>query len=188
MKNKNTFNKLRLYEDYLYNYKLDSLTKFNYINNLDHCRFSKISLNFGFRNINFDKKRMMLFFMVLELISNQKSYITFSKKNLFSLKIKKGSITGCKVTLRKENLYNFLDTLIISLPRNDTFQGFSLKKKNKKVKSVWLKINQLFIFHNIESELVDYVKNLDINFVTNSICYEEKLFLLTYNKIPILFK
>jgi large subunit ribosomal protein L5 len=185
MKKQKILQDLRMYEDFTYNYKLDFLTKFNIINNLDHRKFLKISLNFGFKNINFDKKKMIPFFMILELISNQKSYINFSKKNVLSIKIKKGTITGCKVTLRNKNLYNFLDVLLLSLPRYENFKGFSLQNKNKKVNNVKINLLDLFVFHTIESELIDYIKHLDINFVFNTINNDEKIFLLTYNKIPI---
>ena len=153
---------LRLHEDFTYNYKLDFITKFNLINNLAQRKIFKISLNFGFKNINFDKKKMIPFFMILELISNQKSYITFSKKNVLSIKIKKGTITGCKVTLRNKNLYNFLDSLILALPRYENFKGFYFNKKNKKVNNVKINISDLFVFHTIESELIHYIKYLDI--------------------------
>lgn len=188
MKQLKTLQNLRIQEDYKYNYKLDFLTKFNIINNIDCRKIFKISLNFGFKNISFDKKKMVPFFMILELISNQKSYITFSKKNVLSIKIKKGTITGCKVTLRNKNLYNFLDTLILSLPRYENFKGFYFNKKNKKISNVKINLSDLFVFHAVESELISYVKHLDINFIMNTVNNDEKIFLLTYNKIPIFIK
>merc|ERR1712066_729914 len=157
MKNKKILQDLRMYEDFIYNYRLDFLPKFTIINNLDYRNFFKISLNFGFKNINFDKKKMIPFFMILELISNQKSYINFSKKNVLSIKIKKDTITGCKVTLRNKNLYNFLDVLLLSLPRYENFKGFFLQKKNKKINNVKINLLNLFIFHIIESELIDFI-------------------------------
>jgi len=57
---------------------------------------------------------MVLFFLILELIANQKCILTTSKKNIIFLRLKKGSITGCKLTLRNKNLYEFLDTLLLS--------------------------------------------------------------------------
>jgi large subunit ribosomal protein L5 len=158
MKNKKILQDLRIYEDFIYNYKLDFLTKFNIINNLDYRKIFKISLNFGFKNINFDKKKMIPFFMILELISNQKSYINFSKKNVLSIKIKKGIITGCKVTLRNTNLYKFLDVLLLSLPRYENFKGFFLQKKNKKFNNVKMNLLDLFIF-SIFNKLYSIIKS-----------------------------
>jgi large subunit ribosomal protein L5 len=182
---KNKLN-IRTFEDYIYNYQLDFLTKFNIINNLDKKKFLKITLNFGFKEVAFDKKKMIPFFFILELISNQKCAITTSKKDFLSLKIKKGSITGCKVTLRNRNLYNFLDTLILALPRYENFKGFFIKKLNKKVNNFSISLLNLFIFHSIESELLNFIKKLDINFMFNTTTIDEKIFLLSYNKLPII--
>ena len=182
----NRIQNTRIIEDFNYNYKLDFLTKFNIINNLNYKKFLKLSLNFGFKDINFDKKKIIPFFIILELVSNQKCIITTSKQDFLSLKIKKGSITGCKVTLRNKNLYNFIDTLIISLPKYENFKGFKLKNLNKKVNSFSLTLLNLFIFHSTESELLNFIKKLNINFNTNTINVDEKLFLLTYNKLAII--
>ena len=179
------FNNLRLLEDYNYNGKLDFLTKFNIINNLSQKKIIKISLNFGFKNIGFNKKQMVPFFMVLELISNQKCVVTRSRKNIINLKIKKGGIVGCKVTLRNKNLFNFLDTLILALPRAENFKLFNLKNKNKS-NNFSTVLSDLFIFHSLESVLVDYIKKLDINFIFNTVNNSEKKFLLTYFKIPVI--
>ena len=176
----------RIFEDFLYNYKLDFLTKFNIINNLAQKKFLKISLNFGFKDINFDKKRMIPFFMVLELLTNQKCVVTTSKKDFLSLKIKKGTITGCKVTLRNKNLYNFLDTLMLALPRYENFKGFYVKNKNVNTNSFSIILLNLFIFHSLETELTSFIKKLDINFTLNTNNKDEKLFLLSYNKLPLI--
>jgi large subunit ribosomal protein L5 len=184
----NKQNNLRIYEDFFYNHKLDFLTKFNVINNLSQKNINKITLNFGFKDIKFEKKKMILFFMVLELITNQKCILTSSKKNLIFLKIKKGSITGCKVTLRNTNLYNFLDNLLIALPRAENFKGFYFNTKAKKQNNFSTKIQDLFIFHSLESELMPYVKTLDITFSLNTNNDYEKFFIFTYNKIPLIIK
>ena len=181
-------NYLRIYEDFLYNYKLNFLTKFNIINNLSQKNFNKIKLNFGFKNIKFEKKKMILFFMVLELITNQKCVLTSSRKNLIFLKIKKGSITGCKVTLRNNNLYNFLDNLLLALPRSENFKGFFFNTKSKKQNNFSTKIQDLFIFHPLESELVSYIKTLDISFSFNTFNDYEKFFIFNHNKIPLIIK
>lgn len=185
------FNKtccLRIYEDYIYNYKLNYLTKFNSINNLASKNFNKITLNFGFKGIQFEKKKMVLFFMALELITNQKCVLTSSKKNLVFLRIKKGSITGCKVTLRKKNLYNFLDSLLLALPRSENFSGFIYKKDTNKQNNFSTKLGDLFIFQPLESELLPYVKFIDINFSFNTKNDFEKFFLFSHTKIPLIIK
>jgi large subunit ribosomal protein L5 len=181
-------NNLRIYEDFFYNQKLDFLTKFNPINNLSPKNLKKITLNFGFKSIKFEKKKMILFFMILELITNQKCVLTSSRKNLIFLRIKKGSITGCKVTLRKANLYNFLDNLLLALPRSENFKGFFYNTKTKKQNNFSTTIKDLFIFHTLESELVSYIKILDVTFSFNTNNDYEKFFILNYHKIPLIIK
>lgn len=151
-------------EEIFLNYKIDLITKFNLIQkeNLIFCK--KISLNFGFKDIKFDKKQLILYFILLELLSNQKCVLTISTKNLIHLKIKKGMVTGCKVTLRKSNLFEFLNLLLLSLPRSEIFIGFRLKETSQKILAFSTKLKNLFIFYTIESEILSYVKYLDISF------------------------
>ena len=129
---------------------------------------------------------MVLFFMIMELITNQKCIITKSKKNLIFLRIKKTSITGCKVTLRKNNLFNFLDTLLLSLPRTENFLGFKYNVKTNKKNSFSTKLSDLFIFHALEFELYHYLKTIDITFTLNTFSDFEKFFILTHAKIPLI--
>lgn len=176
---------LRISEDLNINYLIDTNTKFNNIHNsvLKNC--NKISLNFGFKEIKFEKKQMVIYFLLLELLTNQKCILTASSKNLILLKIKKGSVTGCKVTLRNENLYSFIDTLILALPRSEIFKGFSFKQNTFKYHSFSTKIKNLFIFYTLESELMTYVKTIDLTFNFNTVNDKEKTFYFTYNKLPL---
>lgn len=176
---------LKFLEINKHNYKIDSLTKFNIININKNPKINKISLNFGFKGVNFDKKKIIPFFFVLELIAEQKCCITLSRKAILNFNIRKGSVTGCKVTLRKKNMYNFLDTLNIALPRSDNFKGFSKNKLKQNLTNAYSTIlKELFIFYQAESELNLDFKRLDFTCNFNSKCFEEKLFLLTYNKLP----
>jgi len=134
-----------LFEDFFYNTSLNFITKFN-TTSLTLPTILNISLNFGFKEINFEKKQMILYFFLLELLTNQKCRLTTSRKNIILFKIKKGSVTGCKVSLRNANLYNFLDTLLLCFPRSDIFQGFSFVKSTNKQKTFSTKIKELFIF------------------------------------------
>jgi large subunit ribosomal protein L5 len=172
-------------EDFSYNYNLDFLSKFNVLNTITKKKCIKIVLNFGFKSIKFDKKQMILHFLILELLTNQKCVLTMSKKNLIVFKIKKGSITGCKVTLRNETLYNFLNTLLLALPRSEIFKGFSFKTTSKKYHNFSTKIKNLFIFYTLESEIVNFIKTIDIAFNFNTISDVEKRFFFTYNKVPL---
>lgn len=173
------------FENNTYNYNLAYLTKFNLINTFSKKKCTKITLNFGFKEIKFDKKQMILHFFLLEILSNQKCVITTSRKNLIAFKIKKGSVTGCKVTLRKTYLESFLDSLVLGLPRSEMFKGFSFKKNSKKYNTFSTKINNLFIFYSLESELNSFIKTMDITFNFNTINDVEKRFFFTYNKLPL---
>lgn len=128
---------------------------------------------------------MIIHFFLLELLTNQKCVITTSTKNLIAFKIKKGSITGCKVTLQNKNLFNFLETLLISLPRSEIFKGFLFKKNTFKNHGYSTKITNLFIFYMIESELTNFIKYVDITFNFNTISDIEKRFFFTYNRFPL---
>lgn len=178
-------NLLTTAEDNFFNYKLDQNTTFNNLNifSKKHCK--KITLNFGFKDIKFEKKSMVLYFFILELMTNQKCVITTSRKNLIALKIKKGSITGCKITLQRKFLYVFLETLLLSLPRSEIFKGFLFKKNTLKHHSYSTKITNLFIFYTVESELTNFIKYIDITFNFNTINDVEKCFFFTYNHIPL---
>ena len=85
----NSVTHTRFLEDYNYNIKLNALTKFNYLNNFNQKKITKIILNFSFKNIQFDKKKVIPFFLTLELISNQKCSITTAKRAVLGLKIRK---------------------------------------------------------------------------------------------------
>ena len=137
-----------VFEDVTYNYCLNYISKFNseIIRKNNFCY--KIGLNFGFKAIKFDKKQMVLFFLILELLSNQKCVITHSRKNLISFKIKKGLVVGCKVTLRNENLAVFLDMLLLGLPRSEIFRGVFLKKNLQFQNSFSMQLHEFFIFYS----------------------------------------
>lgn len=172
-------------EDNFYNYPLLYHSKFNSIHNLKVNRCKGIILNFGFKDVAFEKKYMISFFFFLELISGQKCVVTQSRKNLIQFKIKKGSITGCKVTLRRQALYNFLETLLISLPRLETFEGFKFKLLSKKKNSFSTKIRNLFVFYILETEMNSFIKYFDITFNFQTMNDLEKIFFLTFAKLPL---
>jgi large subunit ribosomal protein L5 len=95
---------------------------------------------------------------------------------------------GCKVTLRKKNLYEFIDTLNLTLPRMEKFKGingFNLMKN--KTNSFSFNLTEIILFYPIELGLginTD-VKKIEINFLFKNLSNEEKIFLLTSNKIPL---
>lgn len=109
----------------------DLLTKLPCKNIFQVPKIDKISLNIGFKKANIEKKKLINILVLLKLITNQKPVVTQSKKNNIFLKIKKNSIIGCKITLRKKNIYFFLEKLIIFiLPNINKKIKFNLENKN----------------------------------------------------------
>lgn len=170
-----------------YNTKLHSITKFPLKNIYQQPKLYKIILNFSFRPIDFNKKRALPFFLAMELLTNQKCVATLSKKNVLSWKLRKGSLVGCKVTLREKNLYEFLDNLTLALPRMEKFQGLKISTmKDKLTNSVIAKLSEILLFYPIELGLGinSEVKHLEMNFIFNSTSKEEKKFIFSSFQIP----
>lgn len=179
----------RTIENQIYNTKLHAITKFPLKNIYQNADLYKIILNFSFKPIDFNKKRALPFFLAMELLTNQKCVATLSKKNVLSWKLRKGSLVGCKVTLRQKNLFEFLDNLTLALPRMEKFQGLNISTltKNKGSNSIVTKLSEILLFYPIELGLGinSEVKHLEINFIFNTTSVEEKKFILSSFKIPL---
>jgi ribosomal protein L5 len=95
-------------------------------------------------------------------------------------------LSGCKVTLRKKNLYRFLDYLNLTIPRLENFDLISIKKIQKNKSNAFnLMLTDLFSFYQLESELDPNIKLLQIIFIFNTTNFEEKIFSLSSNSLPI---
>ncbi len=108
---------LRFKENKQFNQKLHAVTLFPYNNIHVEGKFYKIILNFTFKDLDFNKKKVLPFFLAMELLTNQKCIATLSSKNILIWKLRKGMLVGCKVTLRKDNLEDFFDSLLLASPR-----------------------------------------------------------------------
>jgi large subunit ribosomal protein L5 len=173
-------------ENYLRISQLESLTKFNYKNQLSQIKIKKINLYFNFKYINFKEKKIFSFFLTLELISNQKCFVIFSKKSNVQLNIRKDAILGCKVTLRNNNMYLFLDYLFFALLKYEKFIGISFNKLYNAIKNTYIfTLKDLFIFFQTEMELDPLIKYLQISIIFNTNAIEQKLFLLNSFNIPV---
>jgi large subunit ribosomal protein L5 len=184
----NQLAKLRFKEYYKNIVQLDTLTKFNYINTHQQSNIKKIILNFSFKPVNFNKKRLIPFFMALELISGQKCSITRSRKLTMALKIRKGSIVGCKVTLQKNQLYQFYDYLLLALTRSENLQPFSEKAFNNKQHTFSFSLQDLFNFYQVELDLNPVIQTVDVVMIYNTKNTAEKIFLSSAYKLPINIK
>ncbi|XBT18794.2 MAG: 50S ribosomal protein L5 [Candidatus Shikimatogenerans sp. AspAUS03] len=155
------------------------IKKFNYKSCMQVPKLLKIVINRGLGNevIN-NNKLLTIYKKELELISGQKSVICYSKKDISNFKLRKNLPIGCKVTLRNNNMYNFLDKLInIVLPRSKNFQG--LKKKFDIKGNYNLGIKEQIIFPEIIMNKIINIKGMNITFVikNNNIKESEALLL-----------
>ena len=164
--------------------KYDLINKFKYkdISKLPQLR--AIVLNFGCKHLSF--KFLLTNLLALELITSKKGVFTVSNKTNLIFKIKKGSVVGCKLVLRKKTMYIFLAKLLNDiLPKSKNFTGFVLKS-NKQTKSVSYKLQNPLFFLELESNyyLFNKLPELDITFLTDSVSTDELMFLLNSFKLP----
>ena len=170
----------------LYNKEItDSLIKkFNYSSKMEVPRLEKIVINMGVGEASHDSKFIEAAVKDLELISGQKPVVTKARKSIAGFKIREGQVIGAKVTLRGENMYNFMEKLIkISLPRVRDFRGISKTAFDGKG-NYTLGIKEQLIFQEIDYDDVVKVRGMDIIFVTTAKTNEEALELLSGFGMP----
>jgi large subunit ribosomal protein L5 len=164
--------------------KYDLANKFFYSNTKKLPKLKKIILNFGCKTTGI--KNLATSLLALELITNQKGILTTTKHSNILLKIRKGNPAGCKVTLRKRHMFNFLArTLIEIFPKVKDFTGVALGKKIKK-NIFSYELHETFSFNELEEHyyLFNNLPKLDITIVTNSKVKEELIFILKSLQFP----
>lgn len=163
----------------------DLVNKFLYNNTKQLPKIKKIILNFGCRTN--DIKNLASSLLALELITNQRGLLTLTKKSNIVLKIRKGNPVGCKVTLQKNNLYNYFTKILLELfPKLKNFEAFKNSKKIKKnVFSFY--ITDIFNFQELEEHyyLFNNLSKININIITNSTKKQELIFILNSLQFPI---
>ncbi len=152
--------------------------QFNYKNSMEIPKLDKIVINMGVGEGASNSKMLEAAMADLEIITGQKPVITKAKKAIAGFKLREGQGIGCKVTLRGDNMYNFLDKLIsITLPRVRDFRGISSKSFDGRG-NYTLGLTEQLIFSEIEYDNVVKVRGMDIVFVTTAKTNEEALALL----------
>ena len=152
--------------------------EFNYSNVMEVPKLDKIVVNMGVGDATNNSKLLEAAIADLEIITGQKPVATKAKKAIAGFKLREGQAIGCKVTLRGENMYNFLDKLIsITLPRVRDFRGISPKAFDGRG-NYTLGLTEQLIFPEIEYDNVVKVRGMDIVFVTTATSNEEALSLL----------
>ena len=159
----------------LYNDEIvDALTKkFGYKNVMEVPKLDKIVINMGVGEAKDNAKLLESAVKDLETITGQKAVLTRAKKSVANFKIREGLAIGCKVTLRGERMYEFLDRLVnLALPRVRDFRGVNPNSFDGRG-NYSLGIKEQLIFPEIEYDKVDKVRGMDIIFVTTAKTDEE---------------
>jgi large subunit ribosomal protein L5 len=148
-------------------------------------RIEKITLNMGVGEAVADKKVMEFAVGDMQKIAGQKPVVTMSKKSIAGFKIREGYPVGCKVTLRKERMYEFLDRLIsVAIPRIRDFRGISGKSFDGRG-NYNMGVKEQIIFPEIEYEKIDALRGMNITITTSAKTDEEAKALLLAFKLPI---
>ena len=168
----------RLKEKYLNEVVSSLKEKYNYKSLMEVPKLEKIVINMGVGDATTNSKLLDAAVADLTKISGQKPVITKAKKSIAGFKVREGQAIGCKVTLRGEKMYNFLDKLIsISLPGVRDFRGVSPKAFDGRG-NYTMGIKEQLIFQEIDYDDVVKVRGMDIVFVTTAKTNDEALDLL----------
>ncbi len=174
----------RLKEKYLNEVVSSLKEKYNYKSIMEVPKLEKIVINMGVGDATGNSKLIDAAVADLAKISGQKPVITRAKKSIAGFKVREGQAIGCKVTLRGDQMYNFLDKLIsISLPRVRDFRGVSSKAFDGRG-NYTMGIKEQLIFSEIDYDDVVKVRGMDIVFVTTAKSNDEAYDLLNGLGIP----
>ena len=147
-------------------------------------RLTKITINMGLGSAVNDKKILETAQSELTQIAGQKAVLTYAKKSIANFKLREGMPIGCKVTLRKEKMYDFLEKLIkISLPRTRDFRGLNPDSFDGRG-NYTLGIKEHIIFPEIDFDKIDKIKGLDICITTSAKNNQEAMELLKQFNFP----
>jgi large subunit ribosomal protein L5 len=162
-----------------------SLTEqFGYKSVMEVPRIDKITLNMGVGEAVADKKIMENADSDMEKIAGQKAIVTKAKKSVASFKIRDDYPVGCKVTLRRERMYEFLDRLItVAIPRIRDFRGISAKSFDGRG-NYNMGIKEQIIFPEIEYDKIDALRGMNITITTTAKTDEEARALLSAFSFP----
>lgn len=170
----------------LYNKEITAslMKEYNYSSKMEVPKLEKIVVNMGVGDGAHDTKFIEAAVKDLEAITGQKPVVTKARKSIAGFKLREGQPIGCKVTLRGENMYNFMDKLIkLALPRVRDFRGISKTAFDGRG-NYTLGIKEQLIFPEIEFDTVVKVRGMDIVFVTTAKTNEEAYDLLSGLGIP----
>ena len=158
--------------------------RFGYKNRMEVPRLDKIVINMGVGEATQDKKKVETAAAEMQAISGQKPVITKAKKSIAQFKLREGMPIGCKVTLRRERMYEFLDRLVtVALPRVRDFRGLNPKSFDGRGNYA-MGIREHIIFPEIDYDKTESVLGMDIVICTNARTDDEARALLKAFNFP----
>ena len=174
----------RLQEHYEKVVRQTLVEEFKYSNEMQIPKLEKIVVNMGLGESGRETKKVEGAIADLMAITGQKPVVTLAKKSIANFKLREGTTVGCKVTLRRGRMYEFLDRLVtIALPRVRDFHGISDNSFDGKG-NYSLGLKEQIIFPEIDYDTVDEVRGLDVAIVTTAQTNEEGKALLKGFNMP----
>ena len=160
------------------------VSSFDYASRMQAPKITKITLNMGVGEAVSDKKVLQNAVDEMSIISGQKPTVTKARRSIAGFKIREGMPIGCKVTLRRDNMYEFLDRLInIAIHRIRDFRGISPKSFDGKG-NFSMGITEQIIFPEIDYDKIDTLRGMDISITTTAKTDAEARLLLEKFKFP----
>ncbi|MEN3749193.1 50S ribosomal protein L5 [Sphingomonas sp. HF-S3] len=160
--------------------------KFGYKNVMEVPKISKIVLNMGVGEATQDKKKVEQAAAEMELIAGQKPVVTKAKKSIAQFKLREGMPIGCKVTLRRERMFEFLDRLVtIAMPRIRDFRGLNANSFDGRGNYA-MGIREQIVFPEINYDRIDKVRGMDIIVTTTAKTDDEARELLRLFGFPFI--
>jgi large subunit ribosomal protein L5 len=176
--------KIRLQEDYKNRIVAELMQQFNYKSVMQVPKLQKICLSRGIGEAVSDKKQIDYAVQEFALISGQKPVVTKSRKDISNFKLRQGVPIGCKVTLRNERMYEFLDRLVnLAIPRVRDFRGIPAKGFDGRG-NYTMGVKEQIIFPEIDVDKINKIAGMDITFVTSASTDEEAQALLKAFGMP----
>ncbi len=175
----------RLKEFYKEKVLPELMSDLSYKSVMEVPRIEKITLNIGLGEAVSDKKVVEHAVKDLTAISGQKPVVTFARKSIAGFKIRDGWPIGCKVTLRKDRMYEFLDRLIsIAIPRIRDFRGLNRKSFDGRG-NYSMGIKEQIIFPEVDYDKIDAIRGMDISITTSAKTDDEARALLEKFNLPM---
>ena len=158
--------------------------KFQYANSMQMPRLDKVVLNIGVGEAVNDSKKVQSAVNDMTLIAGQKPVVTMAKNSIATFKLRDGMAIGCKVTLRRQRMYEFMDRLVnIALPRVRDFRGLNSKSFDGNGNFA-MGLKEQLVFPEIQYDQIDEIRGMDVIICTTAKSNEEALELLKGFNMP----